>query len=245
MSNELQTNAPSMNELIGSQTADAQPPAVFQEVSTQNWINSLVICYAISESFEKGIAKPGEFVLASQTSLGNKMDVVCFDYRVHAVVVNNKTQTFEDQIFVPSTYQNSLKNHSEYQAFVNQAVKPGCEIQEGTDLLFYIPAQSVFASLFCKKTLNASAEPIYRASRGGRLVTISTLKQSNKANTRSWYVIVPVPTNRGVIGCTLPGVVADISVPADMFARNINLFRNPPKGAETVSEAEAAPVRDR
>lgn len=243
MSEEL-VPVTSMNDLLATQTQEATPPAVFQEVSSQSWINTLTICYAISESFEKGIAKPGEFVLAGQTSLGNKIECVCFDYRVHTVLINTKLQSFEDNIFVPSTYVGSLKLHKEYQDFITQTLKADCEIQEGTDLLLYIPSATVFATIFCKKTLAASAEGVYKASRGGRLVTVSTLKQSNKTNTRSWYTMVPIPTNRGVIGCTLPGIVADISVPPDMFSKNINLFRNPAKGPVTIT-SESAPERDR
>ena len=241
MSNELQTTNTNIVSILDDQINDEQPSTI-AEVGSQEWIPLLAICYALSETFKKGIAKPGEFTLGNTTSLGNTIEAVCIDYRVHTIMVDKAKQTFEGHVFVSSDWKKPLAEHEEYQKFMNQSVPPNCEIQEGTDLFFYIPSANTFASILCKKTLATSANEVFKAGKGGRLLEISTVEQQNKARSRSWYIMRPIQTKRALVGSKLPDVTADVAFQADAFAKYYTLFKNPEKGAV---KDETAPTRER
>jgi hypothetical protein len=246
MSNEIEPVSPDnmlamMNENIDQPVESAS----ISEVAPAAWIPALSIAYAVSDSFKKGIAKEGDFVLANQTSLGNSVEVICFDYRIHSIIFNTEETKFVDEFFIPSTYKGKLASHEEYQKFLATTLKKDEEIQEGTDLFLYIPSQTAFATMFFKKMLARDAEPIYAASKpGGRLVKLHTVQTISKKNAkRSWYNVICTPTMHAVKGSLLQGMTADISVPQDKWVQMYQMFINPQKGATTA--AEAAPEVER
>lgn len=242
MSTELATLQGVMNNQIEGQTTS---PATLVEVSSSDWVPMLTIGYAISDVVAKGIAKPGEFILSNRSSLGSKIEVICFDYRVHAVVMDKDKQSSESEIFVGSDWKQSLQLHPQYAAFIAQKIEGNKELQEGADLFMYVPSVNSFVGFYCKKTLAKFADPIFRASRGGLLVELTTLLRVNKTGNRKWYDIDIKPTQRAVVGSSLPGVTADIGIEEGMFMKYFKMFKEPKAGPEIVSAAEAGPSRDR
>jgi hypothetical protein len=222
------------NEGLGSPATSA-----LSEVAPINWIPSLAVCYPTHEAFKKGLAKLGEFILSGQTSLGNSLEVIVFDYRIHSRVKSTIDYKTILEFFVPSSYRGTLDDHEEYQAFIAQECGKNEEIETGSDLFMYIPSQNTFATMFFKKTAAKDAEPIYNLSKpGARVVRIHTVYvESPKNKTRSWYNVCATPTNRAMVGSGLPDVDASVPVPTDQFSKFYTLFTVPPKGAERADEA--------
>jgi hypothetical protein len=222
--------------LVNEQITATETPLT--EITTQSWIPIMSIGYQTSESVKKGIAKLGDFVLANQTTLGPKIEVLCLDYRVHAILYDLDKLEFDDEIFVPSSYKAPLTQHKEYQAFINQSIKvptagkKGKEMQTGADLFFYIPAQQMFATILLKKTLATYIDSIYRAGLGGRLIELSTILMQNRSRTREWYGIAVKQTSRALVGSKLPAVTADVKMPPDLFNKYYKMFINPKKGLQ-------------
>lgn len=242
MSNEVSKPVASVTDLMNTQVNEENPKF---ETGATEWIPILAVCYATSDSFKEGIAKPGEFVLSKETSLSDKISAVCLDFRAHAALVDKDDFSFKGECYVGSEYKESIKTHEKYSAFIEQDVPANHEIQEGYDLFLFIPSVNAFCTIFCKKTLASSAEPIYKASKGGRLVEITTVMKSNKTGKRSWYTLNPVPLKRALVGSQLPDVTADIAIDQATFVRFYEMFKNPKTGPEVVSKEESGPSRAR
>lgn len=220
------------NELINPSALFAQQSEqsgqMMKEVNDNEWIPTLAIGYATSESVMSGVAKPGEFVLSGQLSLGNAIEAVALDFRAHAVVVDKDDNTFESHFYVGSEWEQSgksLDTNEEWKNYTEQTVPEGKEIQKGMDLFLYIPASNTFASIFCKKTLLSAANLVWRASKGGRLVEIKTIRKSNKKGNRHWYGLDVAQLNRGIVGSP-HDVEKDIALPADIFTKFYTMFKS-------------------
>lgn len=216
--------------------ADAQKvEAMLDTTIEMNWIPSLAICYATSDAFEKGIAKPGEFVLAGQTTLGSTIQVVPIDVRLHAIIWDKDENKFAGEIFHLSNDPRDVKDNPEYQAFINQNVLAHQEIQKGSDIFVYIPDQNAFASFFCKKSLAQAAGNIWKAGAGGRLLELTT--HGEKTKRGSWFSIEIKPLDRAVAGSNVEVTNKDIGLPVDKFNQFYSIFVNPQKGVEVTGNS--------
>ena len=223
-------------------TADSQKVEAMLDTTVEmNWIPSLTICYATSESFEKGIAKPGEFVLQGQTSLGSTIQVVPIDVRLHAIIWDKNANKFAGECFHLSNDPRDLKDNTEYQNFLNQNVPAGQEIQKGSDLFLYILDQNAFVSFFCKKSLAQAGGNIWKAGAGGRLLELTTHTEKTKRGT--WYSIEIKPQDRAVAGSNVEVTNKDIGLPVDKFNQFYTIFMSPHKGVEVTGEAGTERVR--
>lgn len=228
-------------------TDTEQAEAMLDSVVNMNWIPSLSICYAVSKSFKNKIAMPGEFVLAGQTNLSSKINMLVLDFRIHTVICNLDDQTFESEIYHLST-DGDLKDNKEYTAFCNQTLPAkttknpkGHELQKGVDLFIYLPEQACFCSMFCKKSLAQAGGQLEKAGAGGRLLEISTI--ANEGKRGDWYSLNIVPKDHAAVGSGLAVGHKDIALPVDKFTKYHTLFINPVKGVETTDEGNTERVR--
>jgi len=217
-------------------------PRDMAAVATSAFIPTLTIAYGLSESVKKRVAQLGEFVLAGQTSLGPKIEVIFLQYRIHACRVKNKSEIVDHCFHITG----SIQNDPEYQKYISAKQDVGVELVQGTDLLFWIPAANAFAVFYCKKTLASYAMDIYRQGAGGHLVGIETVLAENRNRTRSWYNLLISPLNRAVKGspCGVPEDKKDIEIPGELLSKTYAMFMNPASGAG-VEKAADGTERDR
>lgn len=220
--------------------------SALKEMSASDWIPRLSIGYATSDSVKHGKANLGDFVLSNETSLGNKIKVVILSYRVHAAVVDKKKNNIDSHFYISRDYKEPLALHEEFQAFMNQPVGLGKEVQEGIDLFMYLPEHNSFAQLWCKKTLKRSANTCFAASRGGRVIEIATVMRENRARTRSWFELSTAQTGECVSGRgETTGLKETVTIPNDLLLKYMNQFENPPKEEGEFVDEDAAPERER
>ena len=229
-----------INKNLPSQDAD-KAAAMFDSTVSMNWIPSLTVCYATSDSFKKKIAMPGDFVLAGQTKLGSTIQVVPIDFRLHAIVWDKDNNKFDSECFHLSNDPRDVKEDTEYQTFINQTAPKGCEIQVGSDVFMFLPEQNAFCSFFCKKSLAQAGGAIWKAGMGGRMLEITTHEEESRKGT--YYSILIVQTDRAIVGSEVAVNTKDIALPADKFTQNYNLFIKPAKGVEVVEGKGTERVR--
>jgi hypothetical protein len=210
----------------------------------QSWIPSLGICYALSKTCAQGIARPGEFVLAGQTSLGSEVELISFDFRNHAMkVFENKD--VRGNVYHSSSDKRNLEADEEYQKFIHTPCVKGEKILNGVDLFVYVPAQNAFATMYLKGSTHKYAVKIHEASRGGRVVKLQTEHVEYKG--KQWYNLKVLPTNRCLQGSNLeiPGMTLEktIQVPNAAFNENYKVFKFPP--SEVLEDDEGGVERDR
>lgn len=221
MENNLETTN-AINSL-SAQTNDSE----LVRIGTSDYIPLLTLAYSLSESVDKGIARPGEFVLAKTTSLGSELECVPLAYRLHAALINVETFSFVESQYV----QMGEATPQSYKEFVTMNAPTGHEVQEGADLFLFIPKIDSFAQIFMKKTLGKAVQPIWSAGKGGRLVKLVTKQEKNRAGSRKWYTITPFATQRALEISKLEGVTKDVKMDINLFTKYNNQFRNPPKSA--------------
>lgn len=235
--------APSVSDLMAGQVEpqQADAPSEMAALAVSSFIPSFSIAYGSSKVVEQGIAKMGEFILAGQTALGKECEVVALDFRLHAAHVNKDTFGFEGDAFHLSSDKRDAKDDTEYQNFINGSVPKDCELQSGADLFLYIPSVTAFGLMFCKKTVMKFAEPMYQASKGGRLIKIKTKYKEYKK--LKYYGIIIEPTTRALVGSPLSDVTANIDVPTELFEKYMNIFRNPSKGVKSDTDTSQERAR--
>jgi hypothetical protein len=239
MSNELQKNVDLMDQFLSQANEEETDGRMLQEMGSGDFIPILTVGYASSGAVQEGLARPGEFILSGQSSLGNEIEAVCLDYRAHAVVVDTDSNLFEGHYYVSSEWckkqDKSLMDNEGWRDFTTQNLPKGKEMQKGADLFLYIPSITQFVTLFCKKTLADSAHQVYKASRKTQLVGIKTVRMTNKAGSRSWFTFNVTRLNRGIVGSPLD-VKADIAMPRDLFQKYYAIFKEPTNVEKTTDD---------
>jgi hypothetical protein len=212
-------------------------------VNQTRWVPSLSIAYGTSKACKERIAQPGDFVLGGQTKLGQTIKVIICDYRIRACIWDKDQNKFGDSCYHLSSSKVDVKDDTEYQAFINQKLPKGQELQTGVEFLLYIPEQNNFAVLFMKKTLSSYTQAIWSCGVGRLIELTTTLIQGKKG--RDWYGLKVTPLNQAVRGSTLqiPGQTLkyDIDIPVDLFEQNHKLFVNPVTTAPVEDADESVP----
>lgn len=233
MSQELINPQDLINQGVGDNSVvDANLPSGIQ------FLPNLNVAYALSKAVsEKGIAKPGEFVLGGQSSLGKEIEVIALDYRRRAGY-QKKDWSYEAEIFHFSN-QGDVRENAEYQSFIKNCPQDLKGV-DGADLLLFLPERMVFCTMFMKGTLYKFANPIMNSGIGGRVLNLSTSKVegTRKAAGKTWYDIVTVKTNRAAMGSKLEGVEASVEMPADKLGEAVKLWRNPSAASVTDEKVE-------
>jgi hypothetical protein len=208
--------------------------ANLKRIGQSDYIPLLAIASSLSESVDKGIARPGEWVLSKMTSLGAEIEVVPLAYRLHVALINKVDFSFVESKFV----QLGEKPSDDYLKFCTMTPPQGHEIQAGADLFIYIPKVNSFAQIFMKKTLAKFVDPIWMAGKGGKLVKLATKLETNRTRSRKWYSVCIVPTQRALEISKLEGVTKDVKMDTNLYLKYTEQFRNPKvDAAETVGVA--------
>ena len=221
MSNELALNDPMA--LINRGVENPEELNTEGLSSSLTFLPDFALAYAISKTVTvKGIARPGEFTLGGQTSLGKKVEVVPLDFRRH-LGYQKDDYSYEAEMFHFSD-MGDVRDNEEYTQFRDNCPK-NLELVEGVDLLLWLPEQRVFCKMFLKKTTVKYAKQIVDDGIGGRVLEISTEVQSKGSKT--WYNINVVKTQKALLGSKLQAVDACVELPIDKFQEAIGIWRSP------------------
>jgi hypothetical protein len=195
----------------------------------QGFLPYLGIAYGTSQSVMSGDARPGDFVFSGSTILGKSVEVIVADFRLHLSVWDDALGQTESDCYAASNDPTRGKS-PEYLAYKKQILVGKKKLNEGVDLLVWIPAVNSFAVIYLKSTTYDSFAPIYNAGRGNRLVKLSTEQKTNQKTKRVFYVINVASTNRAVVGSALniPGVniICDVAIPVDFAVAAVKKFKD-------------------
>lgn len=246
MENEIQKvdEATSVAALMAGQMEDDNSTAL-EQVGASDYVPYLTIVYKTSKAFENGLAKIGDLFLGGKTTLGNIVKMVILDYRVHCAVNNTDDYSFTSEFFIPSSNKEPLSSNEKYINFMSQDTRSNEKLIEGSDLLIWLPDHNSFAQFFCKASLARYGSPMYKASRGGRVIEVTGNKEEGKQN-KSWVSLTIVQTQECLEGSAYAsqGYKATTALPVDLFGKYIKQFQNPNMD-EIVGKDETNAKRDR
>lgn len=230
-----------------SNVEEKQGSSLLAEIATLTYIPALNVCYGVSEIVKQRLAQGGDFSLGGKTNLGQTIKIVLLGYRLKATIWNKAKEEFEGTIYHMVNNPKTLAQDEEWQNFLKKerTLTMDQKLEKGTELFVYLPESNNFGLFFMKNTLEQFAQPIWQC-KVGRLVQLTTALHKGKRN--DWYdlVIVPLAKSLRGVNINIPGqtIEADISMPMDLYARNLELFQNPRK-FEKLEDAPAAPARNR
>ncbi len=149
------------------------------------YIPSIRPTYTTSSQFKDSRAKFGDFWFEEQT-FGNTIEATVVAYRYQAIGLKDK-EFQENLIMAESSIK--FRECPEYLAFKERVMawKDGA-LEDGVDLLLYLPEYKVFGVLFCKKKLYPGGLECLKKGTNGRLITIHGKRVDWK--TFSWIVFV-------------------------------------------------------
>lgn len=190
----------------------------------------LSIAYGTSNAVLEGKATPGDFVFEGKTSLGKAIEVIVADYRLHMSVYDNDNNCTVSDCFAARNEGNVVVKPSNWETFAVQAIPEGQKMNDGIDLLLWIPQVNSFAVYFLKGTTYDSFAPIYNSGRGGRLVQVTSRPIKTKKG-KTIFVIDAAALNRAIEGSPLqiPGVdiACDVTIPLEFMKASRTKFRSP------------------
>ena len=225
-----------MSELNALMTpTSAVPSTELAKLQSSSFIPSFNIAYGQSKIVMDDKARPGEFVLGGQTSLGKTTEVVIVDWRLHSVYSEKESGMANGEAWHFPRAGSSTDN-AEYQAFIKTTPPADHQLKEGADMLLWIPGQTMFGLFFMKGTLSKLAQKFVDAGSGMRLLTISSVFKEWVEKKTKWFVIDWKPQKLAVVGSPLTDVEATIQIPEDLFQKYYKVWLNPTKGAEVSDE---------
>lgn len=158
------------------------------EDSASNFIPSLKVTYKTSKAFEERKAEIGDFT-ADDISLGKTVEVVAITYKLKSVAVKeNDYKGFYAAIDDGTPF----RDKPAYKKFV--ADYADCVIEDGVEVLLYIPERHKYVAFLAKKKLLEGALKIINMSNGEKIVKVTSIvKEWNK---KSWVVLDVAPTDK-------------------------------------------------
>lgn len=230
--NDLTTNVEATDLL--NQSAEIESGEL-AKLGSSDWIPLLSVAHFLSGSVDKGIAKPGEFVLGGQTSLGVTLKAVPLAYRLHVALVNTDSNEFVEHQYCMM----GQKTSEAYNALLTVTPPAGHAINEGADMFMYLPEHSSFAQFFMKGQIAKDIQTVWSNGRGGKVLILKTDRQQNKTGSRKWFRIVTTTTPSSLVIANVGN--KDIPIDIDMYKKYLGQFSNPVKAvAETVANDDGA-----
>ena len=158
------------------------------ENNSSDYIPSLKVTYKTSKAFEDRKAEVGDFTV-DDLSYGKSLEVVALAYKLKSVAV-------EDNDFKGfySALDDGTPFH-EKQAYKDFCAKyPNAKIEDGVEVLLYIPDRSKYVALLARKKLLEGALKIINLSNGDKVVKVTNIvKEWNK---RAWVVFEVEKTDK-------------------------------------------------
>ena len=149
-----------------------------------NYIPSIKITYAISEHFQQQKAKLGDFFYNNEQSLGNTIRATAIGYRYQVMAIDRETKDFLESMVLKES-ETPFRERKEYVDFCKQHVKD--DIQDGVDILLFLPEFNLYGVLFCKKKLLNGGLQILKKAGNGNIVQIKTVKKDWKKLV--WFIL--------------------------------------------------------
>ena len=192
MSNELITFGSLFNR------ADNVNDDLLADLGGGEWNPSLSIGYATVGAVKQGLCPIGDFILAGKQALGKTIKIVAIDRRKHCALRNQTTKKYMAHSY------SFVTNDPDFEAFLAEA-PAGTDLLKGADLFCYLPDSRVFVEFWMKSTLARTADRLWKASEGGRVVTLTTRYAEDAETSRSWYELDIGLTNESLEGSPLDG----------------------------------------
>lgn len=229
MTNEVITNEEA-GDLLNQ--ADSIETGELTKLGQSDWIPLMAVAHFLSDSVATGKARPGEFFLGGQTSLGEKITVIPLAFRLHVALINTDNNEFVENQYAMMGQPSS----EEYKALVAMRLSPpvGHTVSEGADLFLYLPGSNSFAQFFMKGELAKDIDTVWRTGKGGKAVEIKTVLNKAKRGSNKWFRLNVVPTQHS-LKIAKTGL-QDIDMDVDQYTKFLKQFSNPVKATtETVS----------
>ena len=157
-----------------------------------NYVPSIKITYAISPHFSEGKAKLGDFYFNDQ-SLSNEIKITALTYRYQAIALDSDSKRFIESLILGESAV-PFRETEEYQKFIVKHKDD--EVQDGFDILVYLPEYKMFGVIFCKKKLIKGGLQILELAGNGNVVSVKTIPK--KWESLAWYELEVKPTNQKV-----------------------------------------------
>lgn len=177
------------NKSLISQTTK---PNITTMTEATNFIPSIKVTYAISDHFAQGKAKLGDFFLDDQ-SLGAEIKATALGYRYQAIALEKEGANFVESLVLGES-ETPFRDRKEYKSFIEKNNQH--DIQDGIDILLYLPDHGLFGVLFTKKKLAKGGLQILENAGGGHVVSIKTIKKEWKKFT--WFELEVNPTGEKI-----------------------------------------------
>lgn len=233
MSNEIQTNEPSVMDLFAAPATSEVDQQQLSSIATTSYVPSLAIAYGTSDSVKKTkIASPGDFTLGGMTCLGDTIEMCVLDWRFHAVLWDGNSNSTEAEIF-HFRENGPQSGNPEWVKFIGQPTKVKQEVKQGADMFVWLPRYNMFGSFFMKGSLTKFLQPLITAAHL-RLARVSTSYQEAKRSSNSWYDLIITELSERI---------DPTKIPEDLFKKYMSIFKNPVKGVEEVTFEGPARVR--
>jgi len=232
--NELVTNeqvTDLLNKSVEIETGE------LTKLGQNEWIPLMAVCHWLSESFDKGVAQPGEFVLGGQTSLGDTILAVPLAFRLHVALIDSNTSEFKENEYCMMGQEKSAA----YTALSNLNPPSGYTIAEGADLFLFLPEHDSFAQIFMKGQLAKDVNTVWSNGRGGKQLKLKTIKQESTKNKRKWFRLNVSTTSDSLVNAQVGN--KNIPMDTELYKKFLGQFSNPVKAAaETVADSSTQTI---
>jgi len=175
-------------EMIKTETTSLinqqQEKSIEQIKQPTSFIPSMSVTYKTSKAFEEGKAKIGDFYLEEQ-SLGTTISVVVLGYNYMCIARGETGEFIAKLILHPSDV--SFRDNPQYIEFAKKHATDNLE--EGVDILCFLPDHNLFGAFFAKKKLTEGGLEMLKMGGGQRILKVTTVKQTNKKETLTWFTL--------------------------------------------------------
>lgn len=157
------------------------------------YIPGIKVTYGISEHFQQGKAKLGDFFYNNELSLGTSIVATAVGYRYQAMSIDKSSKDFVESLVLGES-DTPFRQRPEYKAFCERNLTN--DIIDGVDILLYLPEHNIYGVIFCKKKLLSGGLAILAKGSKGATVTINTVKKEWKKFV--WFILDVKPTGKTV-----------------------------------------------
>ncbi len=182
----------SKDNALVPQNSQAQKNLQSLDIPT-TYIPTIKVTYPISEHCMQQKANPGEFYYNNELSLGNTIQVTALGYRYQAMAIDKTTKEFVESLVLGENVT-PFREREEYIAFC-KSVFPA-DIQDGIDILLFLPEHNLFGVIFTKKKLLKGGLEILDKASDKKIVQVKTIPKNWKKF--NWYILEVTPTGETV-----------------------------------------------
>lgn len=169
-----------MKDLV---TTDLNKNLISMDTPT-NYIPSIKLTYSSSEQFIQQKAKVGDFYYNNELTLGSSIKATALAYRYQVIAIDRESREFNGSLIL-GEHETPFREREEYVKFCQEHIDD--IVEDGIDILLFLPENNLFAVLFAKKKLLKGGLSILQKGSNGNIVLVkSILKNWKKLN---WLIL--------------------------------------------------------